>query len=409
MNDLLFLPHRLPYPPNKGDKITTYNMLRFLSQRFRVHLGCFIDDPADWQYADTVRDLCADAHFVGLAPRLAKIASLRGLLSGAPLTLTYYRSREMREWVNAKLRDTAPQSILVYSGGMAQFAEPALGGEAHAVLNLEDVDSQKWRAYGEHKPWPLSWLYQREARLLLAYERRMARRFDVTSFISQAEAELFARLAPESAEKVFFRTQGVDSDYFDPALEHDNPYGEAAPPTLVFVGAMDYWPNVEGVTWFANEVLPLIQRERPDTQFYIVGLNPTEEVRRLGKRPGVAVTGPVDDVRPYLAHATVAVMPLRVARGIQNKVLEALAMAKPVVATANAMAGIATTPQMRVTIADETRAMAREVVALVDEPADNPAGRQMILATYNWDKNLALIEKLLRGEAPVRGSVAAQA
>lgn len=405
MNDLLFLPHRLPYPPNKGDKITSYNMLRFLSQRFRVHLGTFVDADEDWQYESVVREYCADACLVGLSPRAAKLKSLRGLATGTPLTITYYASRELQRWVDRVQSQVAPQSVLIYSGAMARFVADSLPPSGHSVLNLEDVDSQKWRAYATQQPWPLSWLYAREGRLLLEFERRMSRRFDITAFISRAEAELYATLAPEAKDKIFFRTQGVDSTFFDPALPHENPYGDGHP-TLVFVGAMDYLPNIDGVTWFVNDVLPSIRRERPDTRFFIVGLNPTDEVRRLGKRDGVVVTGAVDDVRPYLAHATVAVMPLRIARGIQNKVLEALAMARPVVATPNAMTGIETTAEMNVAITDDAADMARQVLTVMDGPGENAAAREMVLGVYNWDRNLELIARLLHGERPKHGSLA---
>lgn len=401
----MYLPHRLPYPPNKGDKITSYNMLRFLSQRFRVHLGSFVDAEEDWQYVPVVREFCEDTCLVGLSPRRAKIKSLAGLVSGDPLTVTYYASREMQRWVDRVQREVAPKAILVYSGAMARFVADTLPPDGHSVLNLEDVDSQKWCAYAPQKPWPLSWLYAREGRLLLEYERRMSRRFDVTAFISQAEAKLYASLAPEARDRIFFRTQGVDSEFFDPSVALASPYTDDAT-ALVFVGAMDYWPNIEGVTWFVNDVLPLIRQERPDTHFCIVGLNPTDDVRRLGQRDGVVVTGSVDDVRPYLAHARVAVMPLRIARGIQNKVLEALAMARPVVATTNAMAGIETTPDMKVAIDDEAEGFARAVLSAMDGPRQDPAAREMVVKTYNWDRNLELIAQLLEGERPEQGRLA---
>ncbi len=339
MKKLLYLVHRLPYPPNKGDKIPSFNMLRYLSRFFDVYLGTFIDDPNDWQYVEKVSAFCTDSCIVKINPSVARLKSLSGLLTGEPLSLPYYESEKMQNWVNQVLQDVRPDAVLMYSGVTAQFVSGKIAPGTTTLLDLVDVDSDKWQQYSQRHAWPMNWIYRRESRKLLTYEKGMAAEFDATMLVSENEARLFKELAPESAEKIHWRTQGVDYGYFDPVIDFDNPYDPKAK-VIVFTGVMDYWQNIDAVCWFANEVYPKIKSDVPEARFVIVGRNPDARVRRLADTKGVTVTGAVLDVRPYLKHAHVAVAPLRVARGVQNKILEAMAMAKPVVATTPAFSGI---------------------------------------------------------------------
>ena len=241
----------------------------------------------------------------------------------------------------------------------------------------------------------MNWLYRREADKLLAFERRMAAEFDSTVFVTREEAELFRSLAPESAHKTTYRIQGVDSNFFDPSLTFENPYHGSAP-ALVFTGTMDYWPNVDAVTWFAKEAFPQIRAEVPDALFCIAGMRPTPEVRKLAEQEGIVVTGSVPDVRPYLAYARAAVLPLRIARGIQNKVLEAMSMQLPVIATPGAMTGIQAYPGFQPTVSDDPRVLAESAVALLTQPRRvDKAARQCVLERYDWEANLQRIARLL--------------
>ncbi len=398
MKKLLFLVHRLPYPPNKGDKISSNNMLNFFSRNWRVHLGTFVDDPQDWKYVDHVREKCEDSCIVGL-PRHRRITgSLVGLLTGQSLSLSYYADRELQDWVRDTVLRECPDAVLVFSGVMGRFVRGLLPDHVPVVFDAEDVDSEKWRSYAGAKPWPLSWLYRREADKLLAYERAMAAETDVSIFVSAEEAELFKQLAPESADKARFRTQGVDSAFFDPGLDFDNPY-EAGQKVLVFTGAMDYWPNIEAVEWFCDNVLARVRQQVPELLFCIVGMKPAESVRQLESRPGVRVTGGVPDVRPYLAHAMAACLPLQLARGIQNKALEAMAMELPVLATPGAMLGIVEYEGVLATVAADADAMGRGAVDILRRPRQtNAAGRACVLEHYNWDTNLKRMESFLLNE-----------
>ena len=392
---LLFLVHRLPYPPNKGDKIASFNLLRFLAERYEVFVGTFIDDPEDRQYLDKVAEYCTDLCAPEIKPTYARIASLRGLLTGEALSLPYLRHRALQQWTDRIIEQKKPERVVIFSGPMAQYVSGKLPVDTISLFDMVDVDSEKWRSYGERKRWPMSWLYRREADKLLAFERRMANEFDSTVFVSKEEAELFRGLAPESAHKTTYRIQGVDSAFFDPSLHFENPYPNDAP-ALVFTGAMDYWPNVDAVTWFAEHAFPHIRNTVPDALFCIVGRHPAPEVSRLAEQPGILVAGGVPDVRPYLAHARGAALPLRIARGIQNKVLEAMAMQLPVLATPGAMTGIQAFPDFTPTISEQPEALADAAIQLLQQPRrTDHAGRECVLQRYDWDANLQRIARLL--------------
>jgi sugar transferase (PEP-CTERM/EpsH1 system associated) len=400
---LLYLVHRIPYPPNKGDKIRSYHLLKHLAQRYHVHLGTFVDDASDWQHVDTVRPLCTGTHFAALDPRLARVRSLKALVANRALSVDYYRNNDLQAWVDRVIQEHGVRRILVFSSAMAQYVMTAPG--TRRVIDFVDIDSDKWQQYAANKARPMNWLYAREARRLLDYERKVAQAFDASLFVSRPEADLFKRLAPEVAEKVGYFSNGVDTDYFAPAAGFENPYpGDAE--VAVFTGAMDYWPNVDAVQWFVDEIFPAVLRLRPNARFYIVGSRPSPQVKALAGKPGVHVTGTVPDVRPYIAHAHVAVAPLRIARGIQNKVLEAMAMAKPVVVSPQALEGIDAEPGSDIVLAAEASQFAAAVVELL-KLQDHVLGRRArgkVIDLYGWANNLSRVDGLL--EPPVRQAAA---
>lgn len=398
MEPLLFLAHRLPYPPNKGDKIRSYHLLKFLAQRYRVHLATFIDDPDDWQHVDAVKSLCASTYIVALNPSLAKIRSLTALAGGKAMSLDYYRNAGMQRWVRKTVDVHHIRRVVVFSSVMAQYAEHMTA--ARRIVDFVDIDSDKWRQYAEKKAWPMNWLYAREARTLLQYERRIAHDFNHALFVSRAEADDFKRLAPESASRTGHFSNGVDTEYFSPDRHYDNPYWPDEVP-VTFTGAMDYWPNVDAVQWFADEVLPLLLKQQPQVRFYIVGSRPAAQVQALALQPGIVVTGTVPDVRPYLAHARACIAPLRIARGIQNKVLEAMAMAKPVAVSEAALEGIDAQPGKDVLRCRSALEFAEELFKVLAEPHDvvGPAARRTVLARYGWAANLAPVASLMEMDA----------
>ena len=219
MNELLFLTHRIPYPPNKGDKLRSFNLLKQLQRDYRVHIGAFIDAEEDWRHVGVLQAMGGECHFARLTPWRAKLRSLPALRGDSPLSLPYYRDRTLQAWVDRLLAERPVRQVIIFSGAMAQYVENPAYGHLRRIVDFVDVDSDKWRQYAESQSWPLSWIYRREARTLLDYERRVSAIMDASVFVSASEAELFKRLAPEAAERVWDIHNGVDVDYFDPGQD----------------------------------------------------------------------------------------------------------------------------------------------------------------------------------------------
>lgn len=401
MAKLLYLVHRLPYPPNKGDKVRSYHLLKHLAARHQVYLGTFVDDPDDLQHLPVVRRLCADLCAVPLQPRAARLRSLAGLLTGEALTLRYYRSAALQAWVAQTVAAHQIDAAVVFSSSMAPYAlaQPGLP----VLADLVDVDSAKWTEYADRHGWPMSWLYRREGERLLAYERSVVARALRSFLVTDKEVALFSHLAPESQGQVLAVGNGVDADHFQPDAARPSPFG-AGEPALVFTGAMDYWPNVDAVCWFVDQVLPLLHRQWPGLRLHIVGRSPTPAVQALASAT-VCVTGTVPDVRPYLQHAAVVVAPLRLARGVQNKILEAMAMARPVVASASCVDAIDALPDQEILAATDAAEHAARIAELLADRqramAIGQAGRACVLARYSWPARLAELDhELARALAP---------
>ena len=403
MANLLYLVHRLPYPPNKGDKVRSFHLLKHLAARHRVFLGTFIDDPDDEVHVGTVRAMCAGLHVARLHPHSARVASLAGLLSGEALTLRYYRDAGLQRWVDGVLAREAIDAAVVFSSSMAQYAT---GSGLPTLIDFVDVDSAKWSDYAHQHAWPMSWLYRREGRTLLDYERKVAAQSRRSFFVTEKETALFRQRAPECAALVEPLGNGVDAAYFAPDATRATPFAADELP-LVFTGAMDYWPNVDAVRWFVAEMLPTLRQRWPQLRFHIVGRSPTAAVRALAASD-VSVSGTVPDVRPYLQHAAAVVAPLRLARGIQNKVLEAMAMARPVVTSGECASAIDAQAGSELLSADDAAGFVAHIDAMLSAPQRaqdiGAAARRCVQRTYTWDARLAGLDAHLEGthgELPV--------
>lgn len=404
---LLYLTHRIPYPPNKGDKVRSFNILRQLARTHRVWLGSFVDHADDCRHVPALRQWCEQTCVIPIEPGIRRVASLRGLLRGEALSLPYYRSPRLARWVSRVVGEQGIRAAVAFSGPMAQYLD--VPGLVRRVVDFCDVDSAKWTQYAADRRWPMSWLYRREGERLFDFECRAAARADASLFVTEAEAELFRRAAPELASRVGVMQNGVDAEFFAPANGGGSPYPPGGP-VLVFSGAMDYWPNIDAVTWFAGELLPEIRRVLPSVRFWIVGMNPSPAVQALAG-DGVVVTGTVADVRPYLAHADVVVAPLRIARGIQNKVLEAMAMARPVVLSAAPAVGLAAADGRECSIAADGEALCARVLALLGDPAQRAAmgeaARACVVGAYSWPAHLRMLDWLLDAQAAAGATPAA--
>lgn len=395
MRTLLFLVHRIPYPPNKGDKIRSYHLLRFFAQHFRVVLGAFVDSSEDWRYRESLTRYCSDLNLVGIDRGWARLRSLAAFISGEPLTVPFYRDAAMTAWVRAKIGEGVDAAV-VFSSSMAQYVEPFQNLQTR-IIDFVDLDSEKWRQYGAARGGILGAIYRREGKALADYERTVANEFTASVFVSDAESESLVRSVPALASRIHAIGNGVDHQYFDPHAELADPYGSQAK-TVVFTGAMDYWANEDAVSWFASEVWSRVVNEEPGARFYIVGSRPTPGVRALERLHGVTVTGTVPDVRPFLKFAAAAVAPLRVARGIQNKVLEAMAMGLPVIATHAAGQGLNPAVRACIDVADDAATFANRVLSVLRRDASfvvAERNRSVVIAEYDWTNSGRAWSRLL--------------
>ncbi|MGF1692177.1 TIGR03087 family PEP-CTERM/XrtA system glycosyltransferase [Photobacterium kagoshimensis] len=388
---LLYLCHRIPFPPNKGDKITTCNVLKFLSRHFDVYLGCFIDDQFDQRYVSDVQALCADTLFIPLNPSVAKVKGLRAFLTGDPITVPYYSHQKMQRWVNKVITTHGIEKAFVYSGCMAQYllAPPK---PIHKVIDFADIDSDKWRQYAHQTKGIMRYVYQREHTRLENFEKSVADNFDISCFISETEADQFKTMvSTPTKSKIQILENGIDCFYFSPdqPSKLSEPYVLEEQNYIVFTGAMDYRPNIDAVLWFVNNVWPQVLISHPDSYFYIVGSTPPKAVLSLAQQPGVVVTGRVEDIRPYMQHAKAAIAPMRMARGIQNKILEAMAMAKPVLSSSIGMEGLENYPTQYLSVEDSPEDIATWIIEKLAHPAlVATESRQWLEANFSWDAKL---------------------
>jgi sugar transferase (PEP-CTERM/EpsH1 system associated) len=399
LRDLLFISHRIPWPLNKGEKIRGWNLIQQLKPDYRIHLGCVVDDPSDMAHVDHMKTVCASVGAFPIDKRKQKIKALFKMRPGRPLMPDFYYEPKLQEWVDATMAATPMDVLYIYSVAMAPYALD----KTHPlkILDAQDIDSEKWAEYGETAKLPMKLIWQREARTLLTYERHAAAACNWSFFVSEPEACRFRELAPESADRTVAVECGVDLARFSPESIYDSPYDDHGP-DLVFTGNMDYWPNADAAIWFAREVMPLLRADHENIQFWAVGANPGADVLALAELPGVHVTGRVEDVRPYVAHAAVSVAPLRIARGIQNKVLEGMAMGKPVIASPAAFEGVRAEAGSELLVADGAADFAVKIgeVLAGSHPDLGKAARAAMERGYAWSAVLSGLDRYL--ETPPR-------
>ena len=402
---ILFLAHRIPFPPDKGDKIRAFHMIRRLAARHEVWLGAPIDDNADLSRRDAAALGCVEAVCPWLGPGRRAFNMAAALFAGDPLSVARFRHPDLVQWIEQVLQEVRPDLVVLYSSALGERVLGRLPDGLPLLVDFVDADAAKWAAYAAAAPWPLSWLFRREARKLVAFESALLSRADAALLVTDAEREVMARMQPQWAAKLETMGNGVDLEAFPPAPPA---HGQL----IVMCGRMDYRANVEGARWFAQEVLPLIRERAPAAVFRIVGAAPTAAVRALARLPGVEVTGAVPEVWPQLAEARVVVAPLRFARGIQNKVLEGLAAARPVVATSAALEGLEVVDGREVLAADKPATFARAVLRVLEgnAPSDLGArGREFVESRHQWGVQLRKLDGLVeRLTASTSGEAAAE-
>ncbi len=407
MSKILLLTHRVPLPPNRGDKIRSYHLLRHLTREHAVSVACPVDDARDLEHLTAMRGFCEHVLTTRIDGAAARLGWPLALLRGQAISTAHFHRPALQRQVDELLDRERFDALLCYSAPLAAYVfrsrhRESLLRDVTLLADLIDVDSVKWADYAKASKPPKSWIYRRESSRLADLETEIVKRFDKIWLTTADEVALLRERHP-GIDRIQVLANGVDLDFYDPALAPPPPAARPAGPAIVFTGVMDYAPNVDAVRWFADAILPAVRRRVPGAHFVIVGSKPTASVQALAALPGVTVTGFVDDVRADLSAAAVCVAPLRIARGVQNKVLEAMAMARPVVCTTAAATGIAVTPGRDLRVADEPAAFADAVCALLEDPAAavglGEAGRRFVERHHRWRDNLAVLDEAL-AEAP---------
>lgn len=389
---VLYLCHRIPYPPNKGDKIRAFHQLRAIAARHEIDLFTLADCGKDLKEQEPLHQYCRHITVVALNPTWARLRTLPLIMTREPLSVRYFHSAELDRQIRQALVRRSYDRIFVFCSSMAQYIREVY--DAPTLMDIVDVDSDKWMQYAAFKRFPLSAIYRREGRTLQKYEEALYSRFPVL-VTTEREAQLVRQASDNSTVHVI--PNGVDTTYFD---RGQTPASQQ--PIITFVGDMAYFPNEEAVRFFALSVFPSIRNSIPGARFLIVGRDPNSNVQRLEEIEGVTVTGSVPDVRPYLAQAQVSVAPFSIATGIQNKILEAMAYGLPVVATPRAVQGLSKRVAEVVEIGRTSEELAARVVALLRNPQlaleKGVEGRQRVAAEHNWERSMGRILDLL--EAP---------
>ena len=397
MGDILFLAHRVPFPPDRGDRIRAHHLLKALARLAPVHVGCFAESAAERTGEAELARLAAS---YCIAPRTKPLmlAGVEAVLSGKPVSLTAFHSRKLESWVRETIAAQDISAIVVFSGQMGQYVPADFKGRV--VIDLCDVDSAKFASYAENSE--RVWINSREARLLAAEEERLGQRADATLLISEAEAALYrSRLRDPAKVNVQVIGNGIDADFFDPAGAQPQELLANLPgPHFVFTGQMDYRPNEQAALWAIEKLVPQLRLRYSNALFHVVGRNPTTRLMAQHGLPGVQVWGEVPDVRPFLAAADVVLAPLLIARGVQNKVLEAMAMARPVLLTPDAATGIAAEDGAHwlTSPADPMAMCARLEPLLADPDARARMGtsaRRFVLDHHGWEAMLAPLGDML--------------
>jgi len=402
MSEILFLAHRIPFPPDRGDKIRSHHVLKRLAQLGPVHVATFADVDSD--IAEEA-DLSAVAESYKLVKRTKPLAfaGVQALVLNSPVSLTAFHSAALANYVAGVLASRPISVIYVFSGQMGQYVPRGYNGRI--VADFVDVDSAKFEAYATKKAGFRSWIDAREGRKLRAAEAQLARRADVSLLISDAEAALFRERLPEplrSQADVQTLANGIDSAIFDPVGVKPEPAMLGCPgPRIIFTGQMDYAPNIEAVVRAMDAILPLVRARLPDTTFHVVGRNPPEGLLNRHGEDGNYIWGRVPDMQTWLKAADCALVPLDIGRGVQNKVLEAMSMALPVVLTPEAATGIGARHGRDFFVERDDVGLANALVCLLQEPTKvrnmAEAARSFIIDNASWEAALAALPDVMCG------------
>ncbi len=401
---VLMLTHRLPYPPDRGDRIRSFHLLKLLSQHFDMAIACTTDEPAWLQHHQLLSTIAKRVELQPVTRIGMKVRGLAALATGKAITPASFFRYGLADTIRLWHQQQPFDAVLTFCTGMMHYARLITGkktrnGESRPtgvrhVLDLVDVDSEKWASYAKSTWSPMRFVYGAEARRLRKIEAGKLDHFDAITVVSDREVDCYRQNVGDHAN-VMAVGNGVDMGYFSPQADPDNH-------NIVFVGVLDYKPNTDGVFWFAHEVMPQLRQRIPNATFTIVGRNPTQKVKQLALKSGIEVAGSVPDVRAYIREASAVIAPLRIARGVQNKVLEAMSCQRAVVCSKGAAAGIKATAGEHILVADAAEIWVNQLEKLLtDKPYRTriaEAARQRIEEQYTWEAQLMPMVKLLSGE-----------
>ncbi len=396
---ILYVCHRFPYPPRRGGTIRPFNMIRHLAQKHEVVVCSLTRSPEQTRDAAGIAPFCAEYHIGQVDDRVQILRMLATLPTPLTASASFFHSTRLARQIRHVLAEQKIDMIFVHCSSVAHYVEHVAG--IPKILDFGDMDSQKWLEYRRYQRIPLSLGYWWEGTRLLAEEKRLAKRFDFCTATTRAEHETLLGYGTGTPSDWF--PNGVDNGFFAPTDEL-----AYEPDTLVFIGRMDYYPNQQCMFDFCAKVLPLLKARRPSVKLQIVGAEPSDAVRRLGRIAGVTVTGSVPDVRPFVTRAAMTVAPLRIARGTQNKILEAMAMGVPVVASRIAAAGVDAVPGQHLVAADTPAEQCEAILRLLDDPNERRrfalAGRKRVLTNHAWPSSMqrldAIIARCLQNFSP---------
>ena len=398
--NILFLSHRVPYPPNKGEKIRTFHQVKYLKEQgHQVSVLAPFEDESELQHFTELERLwCKQVDGEKLAGKALRLA--KGLLKNEAMSVANFYSSSLQAKFDADITQNQYDAVICTASSMAKYVFnsgtlDSLNPRPRIVMDFMDLDSDKWNQYANEHSFPMSWVYQREAKKVASYEIQTSNTFDTCLFITDTECELFRKNKPD-ADNVYAIENGMDTDTFKPAI--NKPQSES--PIVLFTGVMDYAPNVDAVLWFVEHAWPQISQTWPEAKFYVAGMNPTEKVRALAdKDSSIVVTGFVDDIMEYFDRSNIFVGPFNMARGVQNKILQAFACGIPVVATPMGAEGIRCKNEESILLANDGTEFVEQIKRLMNDQElyDRIASEALsvIQQGYSWDGILKPFERFL--------------
>ncbi|MBL8316288.1 MAG: TIGR03087 family PEP-CTERM/XrtA system glycosyltransferase [Rubrivivax sp.] len=388
--NILYLCHRFPFPPKRGGKIRPFNMIRHLQASGHSVTVCSLArSAAEAEEGRGIAPHCSAFHMGHVSEPIQFARMIVRLPVPVPSSMGYFYSTELAATVKRLLASQRWDLIFVHCSSVAQYVEHV--NDVPKILDFGDMDSQKWLEYAHYKPFPLSLGYTLEGHKMLRAEKRLARRFDLCTATTRAEWQTLQDYGTGAATDWF--PNGVDAGFFCPT---DGAYDADS---VSFIGRMDYYPNQECMQRFCDQVWPLLRARRPQMKLLIVGADPSPAMQALGQRPGVTVTGSVPDVRPYIRGSAVMVAPLAIARGTQNKILEAMAMGVPVVTSSAAAGGVDAESDLHLLVADTPGDVAAAILRIVEDPAQRArlatAGRERMLSHHAWSRSMRRLDGII--------------